>query len=155
MQERFGLASTIEANDHLRAVAPAFVRPSQILDALGQVHVVVVGEPARPCRRRSTWEPNERREAVHDRGLAAAVGAGDGDQLGTIGRAFEVERVFVETQAVANAAEAFKGECERLHGRSRERRPDQSPARSGFFKSPRTPSCQPSIRREHHALRVH
>ena len=81
--------------------------------------MVVVGEPARPHRRSPTWESNERREAVHDRGLAAAVGASDGDQLGTVRQAFEVERDFVESQAVANAAEAFEREHERLHDRPR------------------------------------
>ena len=119
MQERLGAAAAVEADDDLRPIASALVRPGQVLHALGQVDVVVVGEAARTGQRDPAWQSHEGREAVHDRRLAAAVGADDGDQVGAVRQALEVEGDFVAAQAVADAAEAFEGESERLHGMPR------------------------------------
>jgi hypothetical protein len=115
LQERFGLAPTVHSNDHLRSVAAPFMGPGQVLHTLGQVDMVVVREAARPRRRSATREQVVWREVVHDRGLAAAVGAGDGDQRGVASQAFQIERDFVKTETVADAAEALEGESEGLH----------------------------------------
>ena len=72
--------------------------------------MVVVGEAARPGQRGPAGKPDEGGETVHDRRLAASVGAGDGDQLRTVREALDVEGDFVAAQAVADAAEAFEGE---------------------------------------------
>jgi hypothetical protein len=47
---------------------------------------------------------------VHHGGLAASVGAGDGDQFGAVGQTFEVEGQDIASQAIANAAKALEGE---------------------------------------------
>ena len=52
----------------------------------------------------------------HHRSLAAAVGAGDGDQLSAIGEALEVKRQRVAAQTIADAAEALESEPDWLHG---------------------------------------
>jgi hypothetical protein len=91
-QECLGLAAATHPDDDLRSVAAAFVRPGQVLDALGEVDVVVEREAARPRRRRPAGKQVVGREVVHDRRLAAAVGTGDGDQLGTVGKALEIQR---------------------------------------------------------------
>lgn len=44
-------------------------------------------------------------QVVHHRGLAAAVGACDGDQRGTIGQPLQIEGQLVQPEAVANAPE--------------------------------------------------
>jgi hypothetical protein len=47
---------------------------------------------------------------VHHGGLAASVGAGDGDQFGAIGQSLEVESQDIASQAIANAAKALESE---------------------------------------------
>ncbi|MDP2962194.1 MAG: hypothetical protein Q8N54_05490 [Sulfurimicrobium sp.] len=113
----------------MRSVAAAFVRPGQVLDALGEVDVVVEREAARPRRCRPAGKQVVGREVVHDRRLAAAVGTSDGDQLGTVGEPFEIQRDLFQAQTIADAAEALERQLERLHEMFRWRRPDQSPAR--------------------------
>jgi hypothetical protein len=103
------------------------VRPGQVLDALREVDVVVEREAAGPRRRRPAGKQVVGREVVHDRRLAAAVGTGDGNQLGTVGESFEIQRDLFLSQAIADAAEALEGQLQRLHGKFRWRRPDQSP----------------------------
>ncbi len=125
-QERLGLAAATHPDDDLRSVAAAFVRPGQVLDALGEVDVVVEREAAGPRRRRPAGKQVVGREVVHDRRLAASVGTGDGDQLGTVGEPFEIQRDLFHAQAIADSAEALKGQLERLHEVFRWRGPDQS-----------------------------
>jgi hypothetical protein len=45
---------------------------------------------------------------VHHGGLAATVGTGDGDQLGTVGQPFQVQGQRIAPKAVADAPEAFQ-----------------------------------------------
>jgi hypothetical protein len=45
------------------------------------------------------------------------VRTGDGDQSGVAGQAFQVQREFIQAQAIADAAEALQGEFERLHAK--------------------------------------
>jgi hypothetical protein len=47
---------------------------------------------------------------VHHSGLAAPVGADDGDQFSAIGKSFEIESQNIASQAIADAAKAFEGE---------------------------------------------
>jgi Nuclease-related domain len=78
----------------------------------------------------TTLKPNEWHETVHDRAFAAAVDAGDGDQLGAIGQPLQIKREFGNAEAVADAAEADEGEFERLHAKKvRTDRGDLKPAR--------------------------
>ena len=51
------------------------------------------------------------------------------------GQALEIQREDIETKAVANAAEALEGEHERLHGKPKKRRSDQTLTDSGLLKS--------------------
>ena len=119
VQERLCASPATDSDDDLRAVAAPFVRPGQVLQALRQIDVLVVREAA-GCRHRGTTLKAEIwHEIVHDRALAAAVRARDGDQFCTVGKALQVKRDLVETQAVADAAEALEGESEWLHGMPR------------------------------------
>jgi hypothetical protein len=116
VQIGFRATPTIEADHDLRSVASALVRPGQILLVLGQVDVVVVREAAWTGHRRSGRHRQVRLAVFDERGLAPPVGAGDGDELGTIGQALEIQCQNIETKTVADAAKALEGECERLHG---------------------------------------
>jgi hypothetical protein len=48
------------------------------------------------------------RQVVHDSRLAAAVGTRDGDQLGTVGEPFEIQRDLIQAQTIADSAEALE-----------------------------------------------
>ena len=72
--------------------------------------MVVVGEPTRPRHGGTRGHGEIRVHVVHHGGLAAPVGAGDGDQFGAIGQSLEVEGEDIASQAIAYAAKALESE---------------------------------------------
>ena len=72
--------------------------------------MVVVGETARTGHRSTRWHRQIRVHVVHHGGLAAPVGASDGDQFGAIGQSLEIEFQDIASQAIANAAKALENE---------------------------------------------
>ena len=109
-QEGFGLAPAVEPDHDLRAVTTAVVRPDQVFLVLGQTDVVVIGEAAWTGHAGSRGHREIRVHVVHHGGLAAPVGADDGDQFGAVGKSFEVESQDIASQAIADAAKAFESE---------------------------------------------
>jgi len=49
-------------------------------------------------------------QVVHHGGLAAPVGADDGNQFGAVGQSLEIQGQDIASQAIADAAKAFEGE---------------------------------------------